>query len=70
MAVGEEKVHGNLNGALADLKQKFKGGLNALYYKDVPYLPLYIASGSLVKFGLLRPDGQVHLIVYFNFLSV
>ncbi len=59
MAAGEEKIHGDMKGALRDLKVKFAGGLNAIFYKDVPYLPVYISAGSIVQFGILRPDGQV-----------
>jgi ABC-type protease/lipase transport system fused ATPase/permease subunit len=65
MAAGEEKVQGDMKGALKDLQQKFVGGLNAIFYKDVPYLPVYIAAGSIIQFGILKPDGQVHIIVHF-----
>ncbi len=68
MAAGEEKVQGDLRGALDDLKVKFAGGLNAIFYKDVPYLPVYIAAGSVVQFGILKPDGQVGNFDIYMFL--
>ena len=58
MALGEEKAV-LLHEALADLVAKLKGGLNPIFYRDVPFLPLYIAAGSTVHFGVVMPDGEV-----------
>ena len=58
MALGEEKAV-LLHEALADLVAKLKGGLNPVYYKEVPFLPLYIAAGSTVQFGIVMPNGVV-----------
>lgn len=60
MALGEEKAD-DLREAWADLDAKLAGGLNPLFYKDVPFLPIYIAAGSVVQFGFLKPDGRVSL---------
>ena len=58
MALGEEKAV-LLHEALADLVAKLKGGLNPIFYRDVPFLPLYIAAGSTVQFGVVMPNGEV-----------
>ena len=58
MALGEEKAM-LLHEALADLVAKLKGGLNIIFYRDVPFLPLYIAAGSTVQFGVVMPNGEV-----------
>ena len=62
MALGEEKDF--LREALADLVTELVGGLNLLFYKDVPFLPVYIAAGSLVQFGFVlcldRQDFEYH----------
>ena len=60
MALGEEKSD-SLHDALADLVAKLVGGLNPLFYRDVPFLPVYIAAGSLVQFGVVLPSGQARL---------
>ena len=59
MALGEEKD--SLREALANLVTKLVGGLNPLFYRDVPFLPVYIAAGSLVQFGVMLPSGQARL---------
>jgi|LauGreStaDraftv2_3_1035109.scaffolds.fasta_scaffold16275_3 hypothetical protein len=58
MALGEEKAM-LLHEARADLVAKLKGGLNPIFYRDVPFLPLYIAAGSTVQFGVVMPNGEV-----------
>ena len=60
MALGEEKSD-SLCDALDDLVAKLVGGLNPLFYRDVPFLPVYIAAGSFVQFGVVLPSGQARL---------
>ena len=49
-----------LHEAQANLVAKVKGGLNPISYRDVPFLPLYIAAGSTVQFGFMMPNGEVN----------
>ena len=45
--------------ARSDLVAKLEGGLNPTFYGDVPFLPMYIAAGSMVQFGIVMPHGEV-----------
>lgn len=59
IAVGEEKLAGQSAAAVRDLQSKLGGGLPSLYYYNVPYIPVYIAHGNMVQFGILRASGKV-----------
>ena len=46
MALGEEKEDSLCNARL-DLVKKLTGGLNSLFYRNVPFLPVYTAAAPL-----------------------
>jgi hypothetical protein len=58
MAVGEEKQAGGEVEAMNDLTRKLSG-LPVVSYQSIPYIPVYIACGTVVQFGLLCSDGKV-----------
>lgn len=58
-AAGEENLPGKLADAVRDIVRKFKGGLPQLYYQTVPYIPIYCAAGTVVKFGMVMATGRV-----------
>lgn len=57
------KTDEELNLAWQDLRIKLAGGFPRLFYGQIPYLILWAAAGSRIQFGLLRPNGQVGLII-------
>ena len=59
MFYGEEKRENMEGQALDDATRKFRYGLSPLFYGSIPYLPLYTATGNLVRFHLLLADGSV-----------
>ena len=58
MALGEEKEDSLCNARL-DLVKKLTGGLNSLFYRNVPFLPVYTAAAHFVQFGIVTPTGNV-----------
>ncbi|DBA80480.1 TPA: hypothetical protein ACH3X2_007408 [Trebouxia sp. C0005] len=59
MFYGEEKRENMEGQALDDAIRKFRFGLSPLFYGNIPYLPLYTATGNLVRFHLLLANGSV-----------
>ncbi|KAA6419297.1 MAG: hypothetical protein FRX49_10696 [Trebouxia sp. A1-2] len=58
---GEDKVlkQQGLEHSWKDLEIKLASGYPALFYGQIPYLPIYAAAGVHIQFGLLMPHGQV-----------
>ena len=67
MALGEEKEDSLCN-ARQDLVKKLIGGLSFLFYRNVPFLPVYIAAAHLVQFGIVMPTGNVRRSNAFPFI--
>ena len=59
MFYGEEKRENMEDQALDDASRKFRCGLSPLFYGGIPYLPVYTATGNLVRFHLLLASGLV-----------
>jgi hypothetical protein len=60
LCVGESKMAA-LKAAKDDLVVKLKGGLPALYYGGIPWIPVFMHAGLTVQFGLLTADGVVRV---------
>ena len=38
---------------------KLQGGLPPLFYRDIPYMPVYAAEGDHIQFGFVLANGKV-----------
>ena len=60
MAFAECKRHGVLGDvAWKDIKGYCGAGFPRLFYQAMPYLPLFIATGNMMQFGILWQNGKV-----------
>ena len=58
--VGEEKKAGvGRDLAQQDIMAKLRGGLPPLFYRHIPYMPVYTAEGDHIQFGFVRANGKV-----------
>ena len=58
--IGKEEKAG-VGRALAqrDIMMKLQGGLPPIFYRDIPYMPVYAAAGDHIQFGFVLADGKV-----------
>ena len=47
-----------------NLETKLASGYPALFYGQIPYLPVYAAAGVHIQFGCLMPNGQVPVLLH------
>ena len=58
--IGEEKKAGvGRDLAQRDIMMKLQGGLPPLFYRDIPYMPVYVAAGDHIQFGFVLANGKV-----------
>ena len=58
--IGEEKKAGvGRDLAQRDIMMKLQGGLPPLFYRDIPYMPVYAAEGDHIQFGFVLANGKV-----------
>jgi hypothetical protein len=59
-AFAECKRHGTaIDVAWQDIINKCSDGFPQLFYQSVPYLPLFVATGDILQFGILWQSGKV-----------
>jgi hypothetical protein len=61
LLIGEDKVEGQRDQAIADIKAYVKDGINAHHYGAIPGLLAYAASGLELNFLLVKPTGEVRV---------
>ena len=58
--VGEERARTEgIHRAVHDIESEMDQGLPPMYYRDIPYMPVYAAAGDEIQFGLVLANGQV-----------
>ena len=61
--VGEEKKAGvGRDLAQKDIMDKLQGGLPPLFYRYIPYMPVYAAEGDHIQFGFVLAKGKVRVL--------
>ena len=56
---GVDKRPGQLHEAQQAIAEKLNGGLPAAFYGRIDFMPLYIVSGNLLQYGVVKQGGEV-----------
>jgi len=49
----------NVEATWEDLRSYFQDGLPSLFYQAIPFIPVFVATGNKLQFGILSRGGKV-----------